>query len=85
MSMSVFEVKELNEQFSSTVCSDAMVTFPYDNVITNGIWATVKDTGDVVEEVLILKTPLVTDFVHRLQEESLSQWPIVLQEDDHVT
>lgn len=45
----------------------------------------VKDTGDVVEEVFILKTPLVANFVHRLQEEGLSLWPIVLQEDDHVT
>lgn len=45
----------------------------------------VKDTGDVVEEVLVLKTPLVTNFVHCLQEESLSLWPVVLQKDDHMT
>lgn len=44
-----------------------------------------KDTGDVVEEVLVLKAPLVTNFVHRFQEEGLSLRPVVLQQDDHVT
>lgn len=44
-----------------------------------------KDTGDIVEEVLVLETALLTDLIHRLQEEVLTLWPIVLQENDHMT
>lgn len=44
-----------------------------------------KDTGDVVEKVLVLETALLTDLIHRLQEEILTLWPIMLQQDDHMT
>lgn len=44
-----------------------------------------KDTGDVVEEVLILEAALLTDLINGFQEQRLALWPIVLQEDHHVT
>lgn len=44
-----------------------------------------KDTGDVVEKVLVLEAALLTDLIHRLQEEILTLRPIMLQEDDHMT
>ncbi len=44
-----------------------------------------KDTGDVVEEVLVLEAALLTDLIHRLQEEMLTLRPIILQENDHMT
>lgn len=38
-----------------------------------------KDTGDVVEEILILETALLTDLIHCLQKQHLALWPVVLQ------
>lgn len=46
---------------------------------------TVEDTGDVVEEVLILEASLLADFIHCLQKQRLALWPIMLQEHNHMT
>lgn len=46
---------------------------------------TTKDTGDIVEEILILETSLLTDFIHCLQKQQLTLWPVVLQEHHDMT
>lgn len=43
-----------------------------------------KDTGDVIEEVLVLEVPLLADLADGFQEERLPPRPLVLQQDDDV-
>lgn len=43
-----------------------------------------KDTRDVVEEILILEVSLLADFVDGFQEQVLPARPLVLQQNHHV-
>lgn len=43
-----------------------------------------KDTGDVVEEILVLETALLTDLIHCLEKQHLALWPVVLQQHHHM-
>ena len=58
-----------------------MITHPHTHSLTLLQW---KDTGDVVEEVLILEAGLLDDLVQRLQEQTLALGPVVLQQHHHV-
>lgn len=44
-----------------------------------------KDTSDIVEEILILETALLADLIQCLQEQCFSLWPVILQENYHMT
>ena len=43
-----------------------------------------KDTGDIVEKILILKAALLTNLVHSLQKQHLALWPVMLQQHHHM-
>lgn len=43
-----------------------------------------KDTGDIIEEILILKTALLADLFNGLQKQHFTLWPVVLQEHHHM-
>lgn len=44
-----------------------------------------KDTGDIIEEVLILKAALLTDLFDGLQKQHFTLWPVILQKHHHMS